>query len=159
MGNLHEPKWGRMASCGRLSIGLTCGAAKTPRRRVPIGRRMPSCPTLAQPHSSTSGGQSLDATGRGPAPYRQVLVVAYCLGFYAVGALGHRSSTDRARAAQERPSHGLLVGHGAGGGSGRAPQLLLARALDLGGSPAPCFHGSRGPARAISPNQWSRFDT
>jgi hypothetical protein len=22
MGNLHEPKWGRMESCGRLLIGL-----------------------------------------------------------------------------------------------------------------------------------------
>jgi hypothetical protein len=36
MGNLHEPKSGRMASCGRLLIGLLCGAAEASRGRLPI---------------------------------------------------------------------------------------------------------------------------
>jgi hypothetical protein len=59
MGNLHEPRWGRMASCGRLLIGLLCGAAEAPRGRLPIGRGIPSRPTSAQPHSLTSGDQKV----------------------------------------------------------------------------------------------------
>jgi hypothetical protein len=46
----------RMASCGRLLIGLLCGAAEAPGGRLPIGRRIPSRPLRLIP--LTSGGQT-----------------------------------------------------------------------------------------------------
>jgi hypothetical protein len=45
-----------------------CGAAKAPRGRLPIGRRIPSRPTSARSNSSTSGDRSLDAAAWQPAP-------------------------------------------------------------------------------------------
>jgi hypothetical protein len=49
--NVAEPKWGRMASCGRLAIGLLELLLHRKAGRLTIGRRMPSCPTSAQiPH-------------------------------------------------------------------------------------------------------------
>jgi len=47
MGNLHEPKWGRMESCGRLAIGLLELLLHRKAGRLTIGRRMPSRPTLS----------------------------------------------------------------------------------------------------------------
>jgi hypothetical protein len=53
--NVAEPKWGRMASCGRLAIGLLELLLHRKAGRLTIGRRMPSCPTLAHADSPSIG--------------------------------------------------------------------------------------------------------
>src|SRR5580704_6735933 len=66
-----------MASCGRLALGLLELLLHRNAGRLTIGRRMPSCPTSAHADSpsipecpETSGDQSVDAAGQGPAPRR-----------------------------------------------------------------------------------------
>src|SRR5258708_5630200 len=39
--------WGRMASCGRLEIGLVVDFSKASAGRLTIGRRLPTCSTFA----------------------------------------------------------------------------------------------------------------
>src|SRR5580704_13207596 len=80
--NVAEPKWGGMASCGRLAIGLLELLLHRKAGRLTIGRRMPSCPTSAHADSPsirecpvTSGDQSLDAAGLGARATRTLEIV------------------------------------------------------------------------------------
>src|ERR1700687_2733049 len=45
--------WGRMKSCGRLSIGPPESCTSLQEGRLTIGRRIPSCPTMAHAVSAS----------------------------------------------------------------------------------------------------------